>query len=194
MSFTLPAFSGTLVNSPAIKSLSIGGDEENNLVVKKKEPLVTVISTTAKSDLTKISEKKFDDYLEEFRRVARGDYFEYGEYSRCDELIETWSMQDQLPLSDIISYIFTKSIKDKRVSLFLLKGISALPYEKVGASGPVQAMAYLPLADDELAEAGLRAFESWESPEGIPLLEQVNMRSEWLNRYRLKTIEYLKGL
>lgn len=191
--YGFPVVASTSYSTPGQSSAS-GQGFETNIPFDNKALGVSFVETSAVGGSTKLSGQAFEAYLDEFKRTARGDFLEYGEYGRCDELMERWSKDDSLPLGSVINYIFTKSIKDKRISLFLLKSISSLSYDEIGPSGPVQAMAYLSLEDDELAEAGIRAFESWEHPDGIALLEAVDMRSAWLNKYRLKTIEYLKGL
>lgn len=134
-----------------------------------------------------------ESYLREFRSTARSDFLEYGSCTRCDELLALWFSNLGPDLGPIINYIFIKSLKDKQGILLLLKAVSNLPYADVEPYGQVQAMAYLPMEDDELAEAGIRAFENWESKNGVEILDSVRMREPWLEKYKEATIEYLKG-
>ena len=93
-----------------------------------------------------------ESYLREFRRTAKYDFLEYGNYTRCDELIGLWFSDLGQSLGPIINHIFLKSFKDKQSILLLLKAVSNLPYVDVEPYGQVQALAYLPMEDDELAE------------------------------------------
>ena len=158
-------------------------------------PLVTEIVKTPSAAVLSASPKSTHEfYLREFRRVANADFLEYGTYTRCDELLGLWFVDLGEKLGPVINYIFLKSMRNKQSALLLLKAVSSLPYDDVEPYGQVQAMAYLPMEDDELAEAGIRAFENWESKSGIEILESAKMREPWLEKYKEATIEYLKGL
>lgn len=180
-------------STPKISTTTEGNVRTSASILKKNEGSVELLRTTVSTPSVHPSRSVNESYLHTFRRVAGSDFLEYGQYTRCDQLLEEWLEELGDKLGPVINFIFLKSLKDKQVALLLLKAVSNLPYEAVSPFGQVQAMAYLPMEDDELAEAGVRAFENWENRAGLDVLEIVQMREPWLERYRLKTIEYLKG-
>jgi hypothetical protein len=162
-------------------------------VVRPLSSVTEVFQTPAAAARLDNSNPSHESYLREFRRIANSDFLEYGSVTRCDELLQDWFELLGQKLGPVINYIFLKSLREKQSILLLLKAISNLQYGDVEPYGQVQAMAYLAMEDDELAEAGIRAFENWESSFGIEILQSVQMRESWLEKYRLATIEYLKG-
>lgn len=167
---------------------------EGSALIEHAAPSKDFFVNTSASNQKVVERKSHDQYVREFNNVASLDFLEYGSYTRCDELLDRWLSELGDELGSVVGSVFLKSLRNKKHALLLLKAVSSLPYESVEPNGPIQAMAYLPLEDDELAEAGIRAFESWDNKEGIEILEQVKMREVWLEKYRLSTIEYLKGL
>ena len=169
--------------------------ESGRVSLVRPLPLVTEVVKTPSASVRSASQSSTHElYLRDFRRVANADFLEYGTHTRCDELLGRWFVELGEKLGPVINYIFLKSLKNKQSALLLLKAVSSLPYADVEPYGQVQAMAYLALEDDELAEAGIRAFENWESKSGIEILENAKMREPWLEKYKEATIEYLKGL
>ncbi|MBD8791222.1 hypothetical protein IFR09_16980 [Pseudomonas syringae] len=181
------------VGDQSPKSINLSGDgganaKLNSLKISVRDDDSVYFSSS------KNAAERYDIFLASFRMVARNDVLEYGCVTRCDELVERWCDEMGESIGPVINYIFLHSIHDKRTALFLLKAIGSIPYHRLEPFGAVQAMAYFSMEDVELAEAGLRAFESWEHSSTVPLLEKVRMREEWLERYRLSIIKYLKGL
>ena len=153
-----------------------------------------VLKTSAVESSLFAAKPKYESYFNEFSRIANSDYLEYGQCTKCDDLLQIWLEQLGDGLGPVVNSIFLKSLNNKNHLLLLLKAISNLPYESVEPVGQVQAMAYLSMDSEELMEAGIRAFENWEHSGGIDVLERVQMRTAWLERYRINTIDYLKGL
>lgn len=176
------------------RDFSVSTEPGRISLVRPLTPATEVVQSPSAAARSATHNSNHDIYLREFRRVASSDFLEYGSYTRCDELLDLWFRNLGQRLGPVINYIFLKSLKDKQSMLLLLKAVSNLPYADVDPYGQVQAMAYLPMEDDELAEAGIRAFENWEHKNGIDILESIQMRESWLEKYRKGTIEYLKGL
>jgi len=137
---------------------------------------------------------RYAEYHKRFERAARSEPLEYGIYSACDGLIAEWSLNAGSNFGDIIQSIYLESISNKICLLALIKAISAIEYDLVYPSGQLIALAALSHQDIEVIEAGIRAYEHWETKKGVLALKNCKTHVEWLDEYRRETLEHLESI
>jgi len=133
-------------------------------------------------------------YRDKFLGMANSQSLEFGFISPTDVFLEELLETHDRFFGEILSGLYLKVYSNEGAMVALLKGMSNLPYSKVQPFGPTCALAALSHVSDEVKEAGVRAFEKWAEPETLSYLTSVKCASEWLESYRLSTVEYLQSL
>lgn len=129
-----------------------------------------------------------------FRRTARSEPLEYGVFSRCDELIESWISEYGDKFGTLLSHLYLDAIADTEVSLALLKAVSMLSWDTVYPHGQMLALAASANSNPELSDACIRAFENWEDKRGITYLKQTTFRELWLEDSKKEVMKNLDGI
>ena len=129
-----------------------------------------------------------------FRRTARSEPLEYGVFSRCDELVETWIIEYGDRFGTLLAHLYLEAIADAEVTLALLKAVSMLSWDTVYPHGQLLALAASAHANSELCDACIRAFENWEDKRGIAYLSNTIFREEWLENSKKEVLNNLTGI
>jgi hypothetical protein len=129
-----------------------------------------------------------------FRRSARSEPLEYGVFSRCDELVESWIHEYGDKFGTLLGHLYLNAINDSEVALALLKAVSMLSWDTVYPHGQMLALAATGNSNLELSDACIRAFENWEDKRGIGYLEQTAFREQWLEDYKKEVMLNLDGI
>jgi len=130
----------------------------------------------------------------EFMQKVSTESLEYGFSSPSEHLIHGFFSQYPDEFGGIIQHIYNKEIHHSIAIQSLLKAISYLSYDRIAPFGMTLAMAACSNKDDEVKEAGIRAFEVWGHRDGITILKHMETSWKWLEDYRLETVEYLESL
>jgi len=129
-----------------------------------------------------------------FVMVARNEEIEYGFVSASERLMKEMFQEFPDSIGAIAQGIFLLEIDKPAVLISLIKAISAIPYAAMWPYSQMIAISALANANEEVREAGIRAFEQWEHPDGIKLLKSTTTALSWLEEYKLATITYLESL
>lgn len=139
-------------------------------------------------------EKLFDRCRREFVGTARREQIEHGFASASEQLVSKYLSLYPATCGGILQYIYIKESHDTAVALALVRGISFIDYDAIMPYGQMIALAALTNTNDEVREAGIRAYERWRCVDGIAVLKTIETSWDWLEQYRLETIEYLESL
>jgi len=174
-----------------INDVAIGMEEESTTNAIPSEP------TSRTNAIPSEPTSRYDLYQfcrKEFMQKISTESLEYGFSSPSEHLIHGFLSQYPDEFGGIIQHIYTKEIHHSIAIQSLLKAISYLPYERIAPFGMTLAMAACSNKDDEVKEAGIRAFEVWGHRDGITILKHMEASWKWLEDYRLETVAYLESL
>ena len=149
------------------------------------------------SSTSKIAEHKSDLLPEEKHRmiaIIRDSYFEPGVFCEADnyfqELVRKYHsfINPLSALSDITNH----NIDQEHILEGVLHIISNCEYDQINPFGISIALAatvnHSPVVQDLL----ISCFESWDSPDGIDILEKLELEPQWLRKYRDDVVIELK--
>lgn len=129
----------------------------------------------------------------EFVKTANSEHIEYGYGSASEQLLERFFQQYKSRTGAIIQHIYVRESGNPTVLISLLKAVSNFEYFQVYPHAQMMALAALSNVSLEVREAGIRAYENWENPDGLIALKAAETPWDWLESYRLSTIEYLES-
>lgn len=115
---------------------------------------------------------------------------EWGILSEFDEyVIENIQNENVLKA---INQIYLDNFNDENVLLKILNAISQIEYEKVNPYGQTIAIAAISNKNIIVKQKAIEAFERWHNEDSIKILENIDVKEKWLQRYLEKVIAYLK--
>ena len=115
---------------------------------------------------------------------------EWGILSEFDEyVIENIQNENVLKA---INQIYIDSFNDENVLLKILNAISQIEYEKVNPYGQTIAIAAISNKNIIVKQKAIETFERWHNEDSIKILENIDVKEKWLQRYLEKVIAYLK--
>lgn len=168
---------------------SIGSDSASLQLLNSQRLLPTENDSNQSFEVEAAFLEKCND---DFVRIASSEAFEYGFIPSSQLLMESFA--SQFPsVGRIAQHIFFAGLESPQICVAVMNAISCMPYETSGFYGAVLAMAALSHHDDEVKEAGIRAFERWEHPDGIKALKSIHTNWDWVEKYRLSTIAFLES-
>lgn len=125
--------------------------------------------------------------------ILRETFIEPGVVSEADTIVYASIQQNRLATQSWINELFIEYFSQPAIAAGLLLLIGRLPYAEAAPTGPTMATAALSHTNAEVAEAAVRAFEHWASPQSLTVLERVQSPHEWLNEYIGSVIEDIKS-
>jgi hypothetical protein len=144
------------------------------------------------NDETESQKKLLLNNLFKFRKAASQSSLEYGEISECDKLILELSINEDSVFSQIVSYIACEVAGNVDYKAKLIKAIRLVEFkypEKCYLATLVGNE--LSSASDEIKEAALHCFESWECKGLMGMLGEKKLTPAWIDDYRIEVLEYL---
>lgn len=120
--------------------------------------------------------------------LTRECIFEFGFENELDSFVRESLAKNAMATKEWLNEIFLEHFEDVTVVVGVLRTIAHLEYEKIYPTGPTMAMAALSHRDVEVRECGIRAFENWESAEGLEYLESIRCEEAWLQDYLERVI------
>jgi hypothetical protein len=150
------------------------------------------------------SNAKEKSICEEKILVARANFlsamlceesFETGMSTPSEEyIIKLYDTEGKISVNNLLNKIYLDHLENTNIVLGLLHIISHFDYDIVHPQGQTMALASLSHKDDEVKEFGIKCFENWEHPDGIRILESVDVGAKWLKEYAGMVILDLKSM
>jgi len=132
------------------------------------------------------------EFEERFLEALRESEFEYGFSSLADFFIQRRLDENEAVTREWLNDIFIRHFADVAISTGILRVIAHVDYDKIYPEGVTIALAALVHCNVEVKECGVRAFENWEVPEHLPVLESLEFEEAWLNEYVQRVIKEIK--
>ena len=92
----------------------------------------------------------------------------------------------------LLNKIFMDNFRNLHIVSVILYIISHMNYTSIYPYGQTMVLAALNLGDPEIQEYCIRCFELWENPDGVRILEGLDIKQSWLRSYRDEVICDLK--
>ena len=161
----------------------------NNLI----ELLIEYKSNYLKSvieDESLKEKKNYEEYKQELEDILFSSEIEWGFYSEFDEFVIE-HVEDEYFMK-AINEIYIQNYQNENVLIKILNAISEVEYEKVFPFGQMTAIAAVSNKSLVVQQKGIEAFERWKQEDCIPILENLDIKENWLKKYVEKIISNLK--
>ena len=120
--------------------------------------------------------------------LTRECIFEFGFENELDCFLRESLAKNAMTTKQLLNQIFLQHFEEVPVVVGVLRAIAHLEYPEIYPTGPTMALAALSHRDVEVRECGIRAFENWESPEGLVYLRVIRCEERWLQDYLERVI------
>lgn len=137
--------------------------------------------------------RKISNFVNGFIESFSSDNFEFGKKSNTEKYVLEWLKKDKFLTQTGLNQVFIQNIKNIRIMTALLQIISHIERSSLVPTCDTIAIAALSHISLEVRECGIRAFEYWEDPEVIPILESIQAHPAWLEEYKQAVLEQLRG-
>lgn len=192
--------SGT-ISKTIVETDSIQTTRRSTIVFEPQEYAIGLsMSDTGASekDIAKqANETAQKELLQQFKQdiinVISNDFFEDGVVSNSERyILEMYSEDNASILKQAIMDLYLEHYDNGEILTGLLIMVSSLTYADAKPHGPIIALGVLQHRDNALRDRAIRAFERWNSREGISILKALHCDVGWLQRYVDKVIQYLE--
>ena len=166
-------------------------ETNNNLI----EPIIEFKSNYLKSvqeDENKKEKKMYNDYKQELEDILFSSDIEWGIYSEFDKFVME-HVEDEY-LMKAINDIYVQNCQNEEVLMKILNAISEVEYEKVYPFGQITAIAAVSNKSLAVQQKGIEAFERWKREDSIAILENLDIKENWLKKYVEKIINNVKSV
>ncbi len=141
--------------------------------------------------------KKREDYLRtnitnQLLEIILEESFEFGIKAKSEILIEEQLKQNELATRNWLNEIFVDYFDDEKILIGILRIIGRFEEHIIFPQGQTMALAALNHRNSEIKELGIRAFENWGSINSIKILENINLKIDWLSEYKNQVLNDLK--
>ncbi|MBQ8901623.1 MAG: hypothetical protein IJY87_00975 [Bacilli bacterium] len=172
---------------PLTSSMDIGEEHEFNSVNTLEDNLYSATSWKYISNDSLHGEvfklKKF--LLEEFQKVD----IELGIKSKIENFVsDNYSETIYVALSEI----FAENMNDHELLIKIIRCLTLIPYDKLNSGAKLLAYAALQIPDKLVQQQSVQAFGIWSDPTTINMLQNVDCKEKWFEKYILKIIEGIK--
>ncbi|MDR3160323.1 MAG: hypothetical protein LBU28_01760 [Spirochaetaceae bacterium] len=148
-----------------------------------------------KSIFLKENEKEKEEkalFKKTFLLYIKESVYEYGFSSEAEDYLNSRLKNDGAYYREWINELFLNHIDNEAVVIGLLRIISHIAYDDIFPVGMTIAAASLSHKSNLVKENAIRAFENWEEPRNITLLESIECTDPLLNNYISQVIQDLK--
>lgn len=141
-------------------------------------------------------ERKIKKSVEKLIGLIFSEEYIDGEISKSQIYLENLYYQDQEIFFEVFSRASVSIYKeDNHYITTFINVASSIEYDWLKHRADLMIMSFNSLDDAMVNEATIRAVESWEKKDHIPILEKMRkFESEWVEEYKLAVLEYLRGL
>lgn len=172
---------------PLTSSMDIGEEHEFSSVNTLEDNLYSATSWKYISNDSLHGEvfklKKF--LLEEFQKVD----IELGIKSKIENFVsDNYSETIYVALSEI----FAENMNDHELLIKIIRCLTLIPYDKLNSGAKLLAYAALQIPDKLVQQQSVQAFGIWSDPTTINMLQNVDCKEKWFEKYILKIIEGIK--
>lgn len=164
-------------------------ETNNNLI----EPIIEFKSNYLKSvseDENIKEQKNYMDYKQELEDILFSSDIEWGFYSEFDKFVIE-HVEDE-HFMKAINEIYVQNYQNENVLIKILNAISEVEYEQVFPFGQMTAIAAISNKSLAVQQKGIEAFERWKREDSIAILENLDIKENWLKKYVEKIIINLK--
>ncbi len=177
------------ISTPSSSTINDETNSSNMVVTQLDESLSIVPNEVIVNQLEDPAECE-----EELIHFINNDNLDASSQSRAVSYLESLFEKSDIHAQIVISRAYLTALKTNDTKLIngILYVISSFRYEEVYPIGQTIAIAAINLKDRESAANAIRAFEYWKKPEAITFLEQIDVASPWIHKYKTKVIESLK--
>jgi hypothetical protein len=177
-----------------MRKLDVGAASVESLEIEQFE---AIASSSALIDENYFNRQRLrllrQQFTNELLDLIQEEDFEYGMQTRADELVRQHMMLNHLATKSWLNSIFVESFTHVPVLLGLLRIVARINYVDIYPEGQTMALAALSHRDTSVKECGVRAFESWESIEGLKILENLSVTPQWLQEYIDQVVSDLRS-
>ncbi|MDI3323934.1 hypothetical protein QKW35_06065 [Pontibacterium granulatum] len=132
-------------------------------------------------------------FFKTLENFIRTESLEDGMVSQAEVYLEKMIRLNQERYCKLFSDFARKRMHDPYDFSYLLNLLSRMPYNLVSSIGPFMAVSAFSNVNDEVVEAGIRAFEGWSNKDSLNYLEQFTaIEKPWLKEYLEQVICDLK--
>ncbi len=124
--------------------------------------------------------------------LTRECVFEFGIENELDSFLRESLARNAMATQEWLNELFLRYFGDVSVAVGILRAIAHLEYDLIYPAGPTMAVAALSHQDVEARECGIRAFENWESPDSLIVLEAARCDERWLQEYLEQVVAGLR--
>lgn len=168
-----------------------GMPDDRSVCESEKESLAADDNATEASVENRRNEERLAGLRQFTARVValtRECIFECGFENELDSFLRECLAKDGMATKEWLNEIFLEHFEDVSVVVGILRAIAHLEYDEISPTGPTMALAALSHRDIEVRECGIRAFENWESRDGLEYLKAIRCEERWLQDYLERVI------
>ena len=127
----------------------------------------------------------------DIRQYITAQYYETGKTSLAQKYFE--NMIAQRNVMELIQeiYFYSVSRKDHMLAWNIMVVVSQLPYDRLGNSASVLALAATRNPNMDIVETAIRCFENWEDKNACVFLKNSSFEERWLQNYADEVCEYV---
>ena len=141
------------------------------------------INSTAARPSSDMNQKSVQFFKDQLEQIIRDQDFEYGFTSEADRYFDSIHAENTSLAITVMNSLYLERLGDRQIMLGILQMLAHQDFQAVYPFGQTMAIAALAIRDIEIKEAGIRAFERWNSPDSIPWLKAVDCDKGWLSDY-----------
>lgn len=130
-----------------------------------------------------------------FRKIVESEIFEFGVRSAAEAFVEDQLLRRPNFTKNCLNELYLEyAATDAQLAVAVLKVLAHSDRDLLFPVADTVAIAALSHVSLEVRECGVRAFEYWESPKAIGVLEQTKLEPAWLEEYKLEVIRNIREM
>lgn len=164
-------------------------DEESNIEENNSNSIIKFDKTTI-SNGSFDTEIQFNDFKENLKTLLFSSEIELGKFSDFDKFVID-NIEKEYTLQAILK-IYVENFDSEEILTKILNAISEVDYKKVGEIGEIIAISSVANKSLIVKQKAIETFEKWNYKEAITILENLDIREQWLKNYINKIVNNLK--
>lgn len=164
-------------------------DEESNIKQNNGNSIIKFDEITI-SNTAFDTEFEFNDFKDNLETLLFSSEIELGKFSDFDKFVID-NIEKEYTLK-AISKIYVENYDSEEILTKILNAISEVDYRKVGEIGEMIAISSVANKSLIVKQKAIETFEKWNYKGAITILENLDIREQWLKNYINKIINNLK--
>lgn len=124
--------------------------------------------------------KEINGKTEEFLYLLRHSYFEDGMENEVSRFLDKLMEDNMCVTREWINDIFIKKYNDSNVVIRILYLLTNYSRREMGGNAISMAIMGLSHKDDMVKSAALKVVDHWNSPDMLPLLKNIEVKTPWV--------------